>query len=73
MNNYEIKLNCPMCKVEFITSRTDKIWCSLSCSKSFRLIKEDLKLNRSTQERHLNTDRFRYDIELNKWFLNLKK
>tara|TARA_R110000796_G_scaffold240570_1_gene361689 strand:- start:50 stop:268 length:219 start_codon:yes stop_codon:yes gene_type:complete len=69
MKNYEIKLNCPLCNIEFKTTRTDKIWCSISCSNKFRIIKNNINENSSIQQRHINKEKYRYNIDLNKWYL----
>ena len=66
--NKQIKLNCPMCDKEFITSRRDKIWCDKKCSDKFRNVKKLIEINKSKQKR-IDNDAFYYDFDLNKFFL----
>ena len=66
MKNYPIKLKCPMCNVEFITNRTDKIWCNKSCSVKYLNIAKDIKINKSYQKRMMN-DAYSYNFETDKF------
>ena len=64
----ELKLNCPMCDTEFITTRRDKVWCKISCSIKFQNIKHSIMVNKSTQQ-NMKNESFIYDLELNKFYL----
>ena len=69
MKNKLLKLNCPMCLIEFTTSRRDKIWCDKSCAKKLRDIKDRIEDNYSRHER-MNNKFCVYNLELNKFCLN---
>ena len=66
--NEKIKLSCPMCKSEFITTRRDKIWCSRDCSSRFRDIKNDVEINYS-KHRLIKGGYFNYNFNLDKFSL----
>ena len=66
--NKKIKMNCPMCNKEFITTRRDKIWCNVACSNKFRQIKKNIEANYQKQKR-IENKAFHYDFELNKFFI----
>ena len=63
-----LKLNCPMCNQQFITTRRDKIWCSISCSKKLRLIKESVTTNYQLQKSK-NNKGYYYDFDSNKFYI----
>ena len=63
-----LKLNCPMCSQQFITTRRDKIWCNISCSKKFRLIKESISTNYQIQKNKDNKCYY-YDFDSNKFHI----
>jgi ribosomal protein L37AE/L43A len=62
----EMKLNCPMCKNQFITKRRDKVWCSIGCSDRFREVKQSIDTNKSKHKMFLNPN-FEYNLETNKF------
>jgi ribosomal protein L37AE/L43A len=66
--NKKMKLNCPMCKEEFTTTRRDKIWCNVKCSNRFREVKKSIEANYSKHEFFKNKA-FHYEFDLNKFFI----
>jgi hypothetical protein len=63
----EIKLSCPFCRQNFVTSRRDKFWCSTTCSNSIRELKERLDNNKSTQKL-FKSGYITYDRYLDKYY-----
>ena len=72
MKNKLLKLNCPMCLIEFTTNRRDKIWCDKSCAKKLRDIKDRIDTNYSRQK-SIDNKMYFYNLELNKFYFNLKE
>ena len=72
MKNKLLKMICPMCNVEFITNRRDKIWCDKSCAAKLRDVKDCIDTNYRRQEQ-IQSNRFIYDLESNKFFINWKE
>ena len=66
--NKEMKLNCPMCEKEFTTTRRDKIWCDVKCSRRFLNIKKSKDSNRQKHKR-IENDALHYDLELDKFYI----
>jgi|TARA_R100001460_G_scaffold81738_1_gene122654 ribosomal protein L37AE/L43A len=66
--NKKIKLNCPMCDKQFITTRRDKIWCNLGCSNKFRKIKKSIDANYQKQK-NIENKAYHYDFDLDKFFI----
>ena len=66
--NKELKLNCPMCNTEFITTRRDKIWCNIGCSNKYRNVKPKININKQTQRKMQEDDLWLYDLEMNKFY-----
>ena len=68
----KIKLNCPMCNIEFITNKRNRIWCNKQCSDSFRdlrnRVEKNIENNKRLQKRIDNVN-YRYDFDSNKYFL----
>ena len=68
----KIKLNCPMCNIEFITNKRNRIWWNKQCSDSFRdlrnRVEKNIENNKRLQKRIDNVN-YRYDFDSNKYFL----
>jgi ribosomal protein L37AE/L43A len=66
----KLKLKCPLCETEFITSNNEKIWCSKSCSNKNTQIKKNIEKNISKRKMCLD-ERFLYDFENDKIILKV--
>ena len=62
----ELKLNCPMCNKEFITTRRDKIWCDKGCSNRFREVKKSIENNYRKNEL-IKNNAYHYDLDKDKF------
>ena len=67
--NKEIKLQCPLCRAKFTTTRRNKVWCSSICRDGFANAKQGLDENKRKQEMFLNPN---YDYILERDVFKIK-
>jgi ribosomal protein L37AE/L43A len=54
----EIKLQCPLCRTKFITTKRNNIWCSVKCRDKYNKLKQQSFINPNL-EYNLETDKFK--------------
>ena len=68
----KLKLKCPMCNTEFTSSNRNKVRCTKRCTDKYREITLKTKINKELNLRCENKF-YRYDLNLNKWYINTKQ
>ena len=62
----EIKLQCPLCRTKFITTKRNNIWCSVKCRDKYTVAKKGVEENKLKQQSFINPN-LEYNLETDKF------
>ena len=64
----DVKLDCPICNIVFITHKSNKKYCSDFCREAHNLIRQKISGNEIKKEM-MNNDKYLYDIKEDKFYI----